>query len=315
VGTYANRPFSRLAGLGTSSDYAKQTLTFTGDGVKAYSILAHIDASVTGTVGFKIQDTTAGSAVLQGTLTVAVGGAVSCSLTNGTLIVTRALADGAYRFDCQTTSVTAAHTNELRIGNATGTAASILLSGVQASDATFPAGLIPSTTGTVTTVADALSYTLNITPAQIDAWGGLTVYAQMARPVHADATGTLSAQPVVWRLGAAAPHISSLMGSGSRSIQGLITNSANSNPSSAIPSGSALVSSVQFKNLMTAPAAAVDVGSGLGAFSTGASAFSSFGAQTLYVGTISGGGSELFGVLTRLKIAAGLQTLAYTGAG
>ena len=65
----------------------------------------------------------------------------------------------------------------------------------------------------------------------------------------------------------------------------------------------------QFKNLLTAGQVALDVGGGLGAFASAASPFSSFGAQTLQIGS-TGAGQELYGGLIDLIVARGLFTLA-----
>lgn len=158
VGTYAGRPFSRLAyTTGWGTDKINQQIVFTGDGVKAVSLLAKMDGSNTGTFLFSIFDATATANRLLVTLTVAAGGGISAAATTGTLLKTVALADGVYRFDCQTTTVTAANVNRFYLGPNAATCPSILLSGAQASDNLVPSSLIPTTTATVTRAADVAS--------------------------------------------------------------------------------------------------------------------------------------------------------------
>jgi hypothetical protein len=151
--TAANRTFSKLTpATAFGTDYVKQSVTYTGDGVKAFSFLI-LSTGAAGTFAAQVYDTTAGASVCTVTVTIASNGTMTAACSTGTFLKARARAGNVYRVDCQTTSVTAAHSNEIRLGTA-GTATSVLLSGVQTSDNLVPSSLIPTTTGTVTRNAD-----------------------------------------------------------------------------------------------------------------------------------------------------------------
>jgi hypothetical protein len=75
----------------------------------------------------------------------------------------------------------------------------------------------------------------------------------------------------------------------------------------AIPAGAELKFITQCKNAPTLPAVAVDAGSGLGAFDTGAPAFTAYSNQTLTVGHPS---AQPFCVVLEVKIASKLRTLS-----
>ncbi len=179
-------------------------------------------------------------------------------------------------------------------------------------NATYPSSPIVTTNATVTRNADSATITLpaSVTPAAIDAAGGLTVYAKVARPWHADATGALGKTPAFYKLGTvAAGSLDGLFSNGSRGLSARVYDGATpSQPSAALPAGSVLEEVAQFKNMTTAPACAIDVGSGLGSFATGSSALTAFGTQTL---TVGGGLYPLDGVLIELIVAYGLQSMAY----
>ena len=72
-----------------------------------------------------------------------------------------------------------------------------------------------------------------------------------------------------------------------------------------ILSGAVIETTQQFRNLRTGGSVAVDVGTGLSAFSDAATAFAAFGDTTLQVGNAA---TELYGALFDFKVGRGLRT-------
>lgn len=158
--TGANRSFSSIAkATAWGTDYAKQAITFTGNAVKALAFLFKQNGTDAGTFTVQLYDVTGSVAVMAATVTVASDGTMTVNVGTGTQLQFLAEDNGVYRLTVQSTSVTAAHTNEIRIGTG-GTIASILVSGVMAVDNLLPSSLYPTTTGTATRSADLASLPL-----------------------------------------------------------------------------------------------------------------------------------------------------------
>lgn len=142
-----------------------QTVTFTGDAVKAVSLYVKQGTSTSSVI--RVRDTSAPADRLLAAITWS-GSVPVVTMTTGTdLTGTPAQqgSSGVYRLMFATTSVTAANTNSLEIYPATdailGVAAvgTIQVGGVQAEDALFPSSLIRTPgSATVTRNADVLSY-------------------------------------------------------------------------------------------------------------------------------------------------------------
>jgi hypothetical protein len=150
----------------------QQVITFTGDAVKAFSIYFAQGTSTTSAI--RIQDSTAVADRLLFAITW-TNGIPTATMTTGTLLGIDSLGNGVFRVRVLTTSVTAANTNNLRIGPAADisfTAAltgNVYMGGVQAEN--YDRGCssyIPTTTATVTRNLDLLSYPIagNINTAQ-----------------------------------------------------------------------------------------------------------------------------------------------------
>lgn len=156
AGTYAGLPFARITPGGAGN--VTQTVTFTGDGVKAISFFVKADGS-NGIYPVALFDTSAAAYRLRVTITI-TGSVVTAAIVGGigTLLRTTELADGVYRIECVTTAVTAANTNSFFAYDGAGTVVSLLQTGAQAENASFPSSYIPTTTATVTRNADALTY-------------------------------------------------------------------------------------------------------------------------------------------------------------
>src|SRR3990172_1003557 len=168
--THAGRPFSRITGMGAGTE-AYRTVTLTGDGVKAFSLLVATDGTA-GTFFAGIYDATVATFRARAQITVAASGVVTAAIAEGTLFGVIALADGAYRVLVASTSCTAVNTHRaygaLQAG---GALTSVQISGVDVEDASFPSSVIPTTTTTLTRSADALSFAFLYPP------GAMTVAA------------------------------------------------------------------------------------------------------------------------------------------
>jgi hypothetical protein len=140
-----------------------RAVTFTGNGTKYYSFLVKQDGAVTGGVATLIYDNTAGVSRGNVSASIDASGVVTTSVSNGaTVLRVEPLADGVYRVHAQVTGVIAANANRVYLCN-NSTATSYLVSGVVAQDQYSPA-LIPTTTGTVTTGAETFTLPFRATP-------------------------------------------------------------------------------------------------------------------------------------------------------
>lgn len=177
---------------------------------------------------------------------------------------------------------------------------------VQNENGAFPAHPIATTTVAVTRAAESLTQPFNDGP-QVD----VTAMARIARPVTADMGGTLDvAKFDILSIGDTnTASLDMRMSHTARVLEAPIFGlSGFSQPAGQnIPAGTSLVFVAQYKNLLTTPAAATDVGSGFGAFATGATAFAAYGSQVLRVGGFSIGGT-IYGVILDLLIVRGLKT-------
>ncbi|MHC4715625.1 MAG: hypothetical protein ACYS5V_01530, partial [Planctomycetota bacterium] len=152
--------------------------------------------------------------------------------------------------------------------------------------------------------ADSLAYTLaTLGLTMDDLTDDFTIYARMARPFHADAVGTLGLTPVPVALSSGVPLLDIQINAATRIFAAIInTAGVDASRTAAIPAGDALEVMGQYQALNAGGLVAIDVGSGLTAFSTAATAFSAFGDTTLTLGT------NLFSALFEVKITRGLRT-------
>lgn len=139
-----------------------QTVTFTGNAVKAVSI--YIKAGTSTSTAIRLRDTTAPADRLLVVLAWA-GGMPTPTATTGTVLGTDALGNSVYRVRMLTTSVTATNVNSLQVYPATDAALSVAntgtvnAGGVQAEDQAIRCtSYLPTTTGTVARAVDILSY-------------------------------------------------------------------------------------------------------------------------------------------------------------
>jgi hypothetical protein len=168
----------------------------------------------------------------------------------------------------------------------------------------FETSSIATTSTSVTRASDNLTLPFTFGPQN-----DVTILYRFARPVWADLAGSLGqyCYPVVFG-STSEPRLEIFFDQNSRIFSARSMASA-SQASGNIPAGASLVFTSQHKDLTTTPAVAVDMGSGLTAFDTGAAAASAFTSATASVGMYPGIGSHLNAVLVDLIVARGLWPL------
>jgi len=174
---------------------------------------------------------------------------------------------------------------------------------VQNENGVFPSSPIAVTTVAVVRAADALTVPFNFGPVD------KTILYRFARPVWADAAGDLGINVELLTLGTVNDpnaRVQLYAQQGARTFTGRFGTSA-SQASASIPSGAELAFTTQCKNASTLPAVAVDVGSGLTAFDTGAPAFTAYANQIATFGYSTG---QPYIVLTDVLVPRGLFTRA-----
>lgn len=174
---------------------------------------------------------------------------------------------------------------------------------VQNENGAFYSSVIPVTTVAVVRATDLLTVPCNFGPFDT------TVLLRIARPVWADASGDIGLYPTLFNLGIVNDPNSRIDISGTqavRTFQGRFGTSA-SEKVTAIPAGAELAFTTQCKNAASAPAVALDAGSGLTASDTGAPPFTAYSNQTLTVGHPA---AQPFAVVVDVMIARGLFTRA-----
>jgi hypothetical protein len=289
---------------GAAIEEYEQTITYTGDGTKG--LLFHAKAGTATTTRVDVFDVTAAASRGDFTITWTAGVPGVVAGSGGVLLKSELLSNGIYRFFCTVAGVVAANTNRIRVFPAGATASATgttRVGGMQTENAAFPSSLISTTTATVTRAADSLTLPFNFGP--IDC----TVLIRVARPIWADATGDLGFFPTVLNMGGVNDpnlRIEIVGRQGTREWQSRFGTSG-SEKVAAIPAGASLAFSTQCKNASTLPAVAIDVGSGLTTFDTGAPAFTAYTNQTLEPGHPS---VKAFCVFLDIIIARGLFSLS-----
>jgi hypothetical protein len=143
------------------ADRYNQTITFTGDAVKAISFYFAQGTSTSSVVN--VLDNTAGASRLVAVITWS-NGIPTVTVTSGTLLGLDPQGDGTWRARVATTAITAANVNILRFFPASDSILSAAntgdayFGGVQAENKTFCTSYVPTTTATVTRNADVLIY-------------------------------------------------------------------------------------------------------------------------------------------------------------
>lgn len=299
------------------TEYKTLGITFAGDAVKA--VLFNVRAPTTPADGnsnrLKIRDLSVPADRLLVDVTWNTDGTLATATASvGTVITTKKLgmASGlpVYAIYCQTTSITAANSHQVQAypaGESPSLVGKMLIGGVDVGNYVFPRNNRIRTVGSVVTLgADSLTVPFNFGPMD------LTVLARVARPIHADVTGSLPDVLGIYLLGA--EGTSAIVGrfeTSSRVLGAYVDDvTVDAGTTQAIPAGDELKFCAQYRSFPTGRVK-LDVGSGFGSEGGPTSpGFSSFTNQTLLIGSNSpGGGNELYGVLLDLIIARGLLTL------
>lgn len=133
----------------------KQTIAFTGNGVKTVS--GHARQVTSTSTGVRLRDNSAGTDRLLGALTWS-GGLPVLTMSVGTFLGYDTLGAGVFRIKLATSSVTAANANELGIYPASvvplagGSTGAVDIGGVQAENGAVPTPYAKTTTATVNTL-------------------------------------------------------------------------------------------------------------------------------------------------------------------
>lgn len=293
-----------------AGDTVVQAVTFTGDATKAAAVF--LRGGTSARTAINIRDTTAG--VNRHYIRASWSGGVPTFATaggSGTIYTVSSLAGGWYALNFNVSGIIAANGHQFQIlPDDIGGLGTVFVFGANAWNALFPLSYQGPSGGATTRSADAFSVPINFGPQD------LTVFARLVRPFHADTTGTLGINPRIFEIGTSAASLFGNFSSAARTIAGQIdTATTDQSQTASIPAGTTLSVTWQFKNLTTGGQVAIDVGSGLSAFSSAATAFNAFGSQTLRIG--GSGGDELAGGIMDLLIVRGLKSrtemLQYAG--
>lgn len=167
----------------------------------------------------------------------------------------------------------------------------------------FPGSYIGTVASAITRAADSLTFPFNFGPMD------MTALARVARPIHADLSGALSADFIITEVSATTnPRLLLYLTAPTRTLGAqVVDGNVNPQATATIPVGAELRIAAKFQFPTAGAKVAIDVGSGYTAFSQGADPVTTFGNQTLRVGTAPG--FQLYGVLLDLIIARGLYSL------
>jgi hypothetical protein len=232
-------------------------------------------------------------------------------MTTGTHLASVPCANGAYRLLFQTTSVTAANTNQLEVYPATtntltvADTGTLYAGGVQAENYDAPRQYMKSLGSSGTTTGDELTAALAWLPQDF------TVYARLSRPPWAGAT---------MPSGFVGGIVSQWGGSGNRwgvryenttgNIVAYLNDGATSTTATtSIPATGCFDLAVQFNGVSSGGRCRIDTGAGFGAYGSAITAISAWTSSTLYVGQWTTGTKHMDAGLRRLIIAPGAHTL------
>lgn len=259
--------------------------TFTGDGTKCVAAL--VRAGTAAAIEVTLTDATAATNRHRVTVTWN-GGTTAPTLATaegaGTLFTPIPVYDPAgtlwWLIPVGVASVVAANTNNLRVTATTAGTGTFYLAGANAWNAVYPTSWQGASLGTRN--ADAITLPFYVAPSE-----DLTVYTVLARPAHADYSGTLGSFPAVWGIAkyGSRPNLGLNFDSPARELQARIVNGSGTASwvEVAVAAGARLTATVQFD----ASAGAVRSNQGAGWSSWSSSpvgALSAWGASTLYLG-------------------------------
>lgn len=286
-----------------------QVITFTGAAVKVFTIWLAAGTSTSTVV--RLRDTTAGANRLLATIAWA-SGVPTVTMTTGTDLGVIPGPDGAYLFQLQTTSVTAANTNQVELypattsGLATGNTGTVYAGGVQVQNAAWPGPYVKTTTSTASSNADVITATWEALPQDC------TVFVRVAVPSHRAAySGLGGALFCLGNSASGAGIYASLTASG---LSATITDGTTPvSQTAALTAGALADVAIHYNNVRSGARVRIDTGGGYGSFSSASGAISAWASTTLRLAHAEDGGGvayQLDSGLVRLTIAAGARTLA-----
>lgn len=292
---------------GTLEGYS-QVVGFTGNAVKAVSL--YLAAGTSTSTIVRLRDTTASANRLLATIAWSAG-VPTVTMTTGTNIGTIAMANGGYRFQFQTTSATAANTNQIEVYPASTSAlavantGTVYAGGVQLQNAVAPGPYNKTTSATVTSNRDLLTASITLPLSDF------TVYMRLARPAWAGLTTGWPGDQ--WLFG---PAYATTYGSwalyfdpiGQNMRSAIVQGGSGNVASQAIPATPFMDICAQFTTITSTPKTRLDVGGGFSAYSSPVGAISQWENTTTYLG---GDATDAPGAQIRKAIIApGLRTLA-----
>jgi hypothetical protein len=295
---------------GTLEGYT-QTVTFTGNAQKAVSLFIAKGTSTSSVI--RLRDTTASANRLLATVTWS-GTVPSVAMTTGTHLSLSPVpcGNGVYRLLFQTSSVTAANTNQLEIYPATDSGLSatpignVYVGGVQAENYEAPRQYAKSVSSAATTTGDELSTPISWLPQDF------TVYARLARPPWVGATmlsGFVGGIVSQWNTTGNRWGVR-YEGASGNIVAYLHDGGTSASASVAVPSTGFFDLCVQYTDVATGGKCRVDVGAGFGSYSSSVNAISSWAVSTLYVGQWASGTENMDAGIRKLIIAPGAHTLS-----
>lgn len=296
---------------GTLEGYS-QVVSFTANAVKAVSLFIKQGTSTSSVI--RLRDTTASANRLLATVTWS-GSTPSVAMTTGTYIGASALANGVYRLLFQTSSVTAANTNQLELYPATTSALAVAntgtlyVGGVMAENITQPRPYVKTLGATVSHDKDHLVTTVAFLPQT------LTAYLRIANPTAMNGSPTVTASYFTIGIGGGAASYISVLRVNS-SYRAMLYDAAGTLKNVDVAAtGGDTVSDLcaQFDALTTAPRVRLDIGDGAGfsAWTTTGVGFSTWTTTSMGIGTSSSStaGGACDAGIRKLILAPGARTL------
>lgn len=289
-----------------TSDAVKSGFFYWGANTSASSVVRVRQTS--GTPGDRFLCTVVSNGTAAPTATAATGAIIGAPVYIG-----RIEGVDIWRIEYQTTSITAAQTNQLEFYPATNAAllttatGAAYFGGFQMENAVIPSGYVKTTTGTVARTRDSLQFGIPFLPQD------LTVYARIARPNWAAVSTDLGFQPTILAIGNGSPRLEFYFTQAARTIgfDSIDAAGTNGRATAAVPAGSVIEVCAQLFNARLANQVRIDVGAGFGNFSASNGTLgSAWSSAFLSVGDVlNSPGNCLNAALLSAKVAAGALTL------
>jgi hypothetical protein len=174
----------------------EQTVTFTGDGVKALSFFIK-QRTATASLLYAI-DASTGVTLLDAVVTWDASGFPLVTTTAGAGLAAQRLADGVYRLWCQTASVTAAHNVTIGVSPAASalsdsvSTGSLYVGGAQAENVPSPTSYIKTTTTAGTRATETIHFPIAFPPQELTVLGLIEWFGSRTPFTMAELTGSVA---------------------------------------------------------------------------------------------------------------------------